>query len=103
MNNKEFITELSRRLGYTFDDTQKLVRTVVDAMSTNLQESEPVAIQGFGTFEIKKKLERIVVNPSTKQRMLVPPKFVLNFKPRSEEHTSELQSPDHLVCRLLLE
>src|SRR5258708_21831674 len=24
-------------------------------------------------------------------------------KSRSEEHTSELQSPDHLVCRLLLE
>src|SRR5947208_13122812 len=29
----------------------------------------------------------------------------LDFLPngRSEEHTSELQSPDHLVCRLLLE
>src|SRR5258708_18131624 len=30
----------------------------------------------------------------------------LDFDPsklRSEEHTSELQSPDHLVCRLLLE
>src|SRR5258708_8126810 len=26
-----------------------------------------------------------------------------NFAARSEEHTSELQSPDHLVCRLLLE
>src|SRR5258708_22696032 len=25
------------------------------------------------------------------------------FMQRSEEHTSELQSPDHLVCRLLLE
>src|SRR5258708_30407048 len=25
------------------------------------------------------------------------------FNDRSEEHTSELQSPDHLVCRLLLE
>src|SRR5258708_25159304 len=25
------------------------------------------------------------------------------FVRRSEEHTSELQSPDHLVCRLLLE
>src|SRR5438552_9395127 len=25
------------------------------------------------------------------------------WRPRSEEHTSELQSPDHLVCRLLLE
>src|SRR4051794_41434069 len=26
-----------------------------------------------------------------------------SFRPRSEEHTSELQSPVHLVCRLLLE
>src|SRR5258708_17413722 len=26
----------------------------------------------------------------------------LQVKRRSEEHTSELQSPDHLVCRLLL-
>src|SRR5258708_26164026 len=25
------------------------------------------------------------------------------FNERSEEHTSELQSPDHIVCRLLLE
>src|SRR5947208_13464687 len=27
----------------------------------------------------------------------------IDAAPRSEEHTSELQSPDHLVCRLLLE
>src|SRR5207244_9198699 len=31
------------------------------------------------------------------------PKSVLDPLGRSEEHTSELQSPDHLVCRLLLE
>src|SRR5207244_13548440 len=30
-------------------------------------------------------------------------KYVARPRPRSEEHTSELQSPDHLVCRLLLE
>src|SRR5258708_29404277 len=29
--------------------------------------------------------------------------FVPRWRTRSEEHTSELQSPDHLVCRLLLE
>src|SRR5258708_26088737 len=28
---------------------------------------------------------------------------VRQLQERSEEHTSELQSPDHLVCRLLLE
>src|SRR5258708_38549619 len=30
-------------------------------------------------------------------------RLVLDFGFRSEEHTSEFQSPDHLVCRLLLE
>src|SRR5258708_2529376 len=29
--------------------------------------------------------------------------FLARGEIRSEEHTSELQSPDHLVCRLLLE
>src|SRR5258708_18712407 len=33
---------------------------------------------------------------------LCPP-HLLEPSYRSEEHTSELQSPDHLVCRLLLE
>src|SRR5947208_3986312 len=28
---------------------------------------------------------------------------IVHDEARSEEHTSELQSPDHLVCRLLLE
>src|SRR5258708_35145621 len=28
---------------------------------------------------------------------------IQSYEYRSEEHTSELQSPDHLVCRLLLE
>ena len=33
-----------------------------------------------------------------------PQASTVSYKPRrSEEHTSELQSPDHLVCRLLLE
>src|SRR5258708_20462799 len=30
-------------------------------------------------------------------------KEAVKVQQRSEEHTSELQSPDHLVCRLLLE
>src|SRR5438552_11008699 len=31
------------------------------------------------------------------------PRYTHRKAARSEEHTSELQSPDHLVCRLLLE
>src|SRR5205814_10414773 len=33
----------------------------------------------------------------------ISPTFGSNLLPRSEEHTSELQSLRHLVCRLLLE
>src|SRR5438552_11159376 len=35
--------------------------------------------------------------------MMMPVCSLFIHSVRSEEHTSELQSPDHLVCRLLLE
>src|SRR5438552_9793397 len=40
-----------------------------------------------------------VYNPRTNKRERISRLIQI----RSEEHTSELQSPDHLVCRLLLE
>lgn len=83
MNNKEFISELSQRSGYTMEDTQRMVRQVVEAMSASFDESQPLSIPQFGTFEVKKRMERIMVNPSTGQRMLVPPKLVLGFRPNA--------------------
>lgn len=73
MNNKEFISELSRKLGYTNKDTSQLVSSVIGVMTQELQDGNNIAIQGFGTFEVKKKLERISINPATQQRMLIPP------------------------------
>lgn len=81
MNNKEYILELSQRTGYTQDTTQKLVRSVVDAMAKRFDEGDSVAIPSFGTFELRSRMERIVVNPLNGQRLMVPPKVVLNFKP----------------------
>lgn len=81
MNNKTFIQRLSQATGYTQDDSQKMLYSVVDAMNEQFQEGEAVAFPGFGTFEVKKRMERIVVNPATKQRLLVPPKLVVGFKP----------------------
>src|SRR3990170_6981915 len=37
------------------------------------------------------------------QSLIVVSYWIPGSPQRSEEHTSELQSPDHLVCRLLLE
>src|SRR5690625_5893244 len=38
-----------------------------------------------------------------RDRVAIATKFGFDFQDRSEEHTSELQSRGHLVCRLLLE
>lgn len=83
MNNKEFTTELSLRLGYTVKDASELINSLLSAMVDELQEGKIITIQGFGSFEVKKKAERISVNPTTKQRMLVPPKLVLYYKPNN--------------------
>src|SRR5258708_29384372 len=47
-----------------------------------------------GAFPPSKSMERAPIPPNGRTGLALV---------RSEEHTSELQSPDHLVCRLLLE
>ncbi len=84
MNNKEFIAELAERMGYSTKNTQLMVNNIINAMGDAFQEDDAVQVLNFGTFEAKKKMERIIVNPSTGQRMLVPPKLVLNFKPNQQ-------------------
>ena len=81
MNNKEFTSELAERLGYTIKDTSELMNSLLSSMTQELEEGNVIAIQGFGSFEVKKKAERISINPASKQRMLVPPKLVLSYRP----------------------
>lgn len=83
MTNKDFISELAEQTGYSPEDTQKMVSVIVETMGDHFLQDNMVLVPTFGTFEVKKKLERVMVNPSTGQRMLVPPKLVLNFKPNS--------------------
>lgn len=76
-------SELAKRLGYTVKDTASLLQETVEVMTQKLQDGCTVGMTGFGTLEVRKKMERIAVNPATGQRMLVPPKLVLTYKPAS--------------------
>lgn len=64
-------------------EVQRVMDTLLNAMGDTFVEGDSVQLPNFGTFEVKKKLERIIVNPSTGQRMLVPPKLVLGFRPNT--------------------
>lgn len=54
MNNKDFTSELSRRLGYTVKDTSILICSLLEEINTQLSEGNVISAQGFGTFEVKK-------------------------------------------------
>ena len=54
MNNKEFTSELAERLGYTIKDTAELIGSLLSDMVQELEEGNVIAVQGFGSFEVKK-------------------------------------------------
>ncbi len=81
VNNKDFISELSRRTGYSQKDSSTLLSALVTEISEHLENDSIVSVQDFGNFEVRKKLERVVISPATQERMLVPPKLVVAFKP----------------------
>lgn len=81
MNNKEFIAELAKRTGINVREAQQRVRILAQKITETLCDEDVVQIVGFGNFETKKRLERVLINPTTGLRMLVPPKIVVGFKP----------------------
>ena len=81
MNNKDFINTLAARTERTAKETQALTESLIALIAEDTSAQCTLAIQGFGSFEVKKKMERIVVNPAPKQRKLIPPKLVMGFKP----------------------
>lgn len=70
-------------MGISQKEVQAMSNSFVKALSENLDDENSLNVPGFGSFEVKKKLERVVVSPITKKRKLVPPKLALAFKPSS--------------------
>ena len=81
MDNKALTEILAKRLNRKPEDIEKLLEAFIATVKNRCGELESVAIPGFGTFEAKKRLERVSINPATGKRMLIPPKVTLSFKP----------------------
>lgn len=81
MKNKELMAELANRTGWTSKEVSDMLAALSSVVSSRLVDNDTVYLQGFGQFEVKKKAERISVNPANGKRYLVPPKLVPVFKP----------------------
>lgn len=81
MDYKEFTDKLQERTGRDVAVIDKVMSAMSSVFKEQCSNMNTISVQGFGSFEPKKKMEREVVNPVTGVRMLIPPKIVLSFKP----------------------
>lgn len=83
VEHKELVSKLQRRLNVDADRVEAMIENFSSIVTERCSQMDTIMIQGLGTFEARKKMERIAVNPATGKRMLIPPKIVLVFKPNN--------------------
>ena len=80
MNKAELINAVAASADVSKKDAEAVVSAALDAITAALQEGEKVQLVGFGSFEVKKRAERIGRNPKTKESIKIPASKVPVFK-----------------------
>ncbi len=84
MTKKEIVKTISEEIGLTQLKTKEIVQKTFDAIVETLVEDRRIELRNFGVFEVKKRAARKARNPRTGDRVDVPEKFVVTFKPGKE-------------------
>ena len=84
MTKKEIVKQISDHIGLTQLKTKEIVQLTFDAIVETLLEAGRIELRNFGVFEVKQRKARKARNPRTGDRVDVPPKFVVTFKPGKE-------------------
>jgi nucleoid DNA-binding protein len=84
VTKKEIVKQISERIGLTQLKTKEIVQQTFDAIVETLLEVGRIELRNFGVFEVKQRKARKARNPRTGQRVDVPPKNVVTFKPGKE-------------------
>ncbi|MGE0607905.1 MAG: HU family DNA-binding protein [Pirellulales bacterium] len=93
MTKKEIVKTISEEIGLTQLKTKEIVQKTFDAIVETLVEERRIELRNFGVFEVKKRAARKARNPRTGDKVFVPEKFVVTFKPgkEMEEKVRELE------------
>ncbi len=97
MTKKEIVKQISDRIGLTQLKTKEIVQQTFDAIVDTLITERRIELRNFGVFEVKERKARKARNPRTGEKVDVPPKFVVTFKPgkEMEERVRQLESGSH--------
>ena len=93
VTKKEIVKTISDEIGLTQLKTKEIVQKTFDAIVETLVEERRIELRNFGVFEVKKRAARKARNPRTGDKVYVPEKFVVTFKPgkEMEERVRELE------------
>jgi integration host factor subunit beta len=58
-----------------------LIKEAAELITRETQAGEKIILRGFGTFKQVTKKARIATNPATKEKVNVPERICLHFKP----------------------
>jgi nucleoid DNA-binding protein len=84
VTKKEIVKQISERIGMTQLKTKEIVQLTFDAIVDTLLEDKRIELRNFGVFEVKQRKARKARNPKTGERVDVPAKYVVTFKPGRE-------------------
>jgi nucleoid DNA-binding protein len=93
VTKKEIVKTISDEIGLTQLKTKEIVQKTFDAIVETLVEEKRIELRNFGVFEVKKRAARKARNPRTGDKVYVPEKYVVTFKPgkEMEERVRELE------------
>ena len=80
MNKTELIAAVAEKSGLTRKDSEKAVLAALETITETLKTGEKVQLVGFGSFEVKKRAERIGRNPATGAEIKIAASKVPTFK-----------------------
>ena len=84
MTKKEIVKTISEEIGLTQLKTKEIVQKTFDAIVEALVADGRIELRNFGVFEVKKRAARKARNPRTGDKVQVPSKYVVTFKPGKE-------------------
>lgn len=93
MTKKEIVRTISEEIGLTQLQTKEIVQKTFNAIVEALVEEGRIELRNFGVFEVKRRAPRKARNPRTGEKVFVPEKYVVTFKPgkEMEERVHELE------------
>jgi integration host factor subunit beta len=84
VTKKEIVKKISEEIGLTQLKTKDIVQRTLDAIIHTLVTEQRIELRNFGVFEVKRRAPRKARNPRTGDKVYVPAKNVVTFKPGKE-------------------